>query len=285
MTLPAAPGLGFKSRHFDAIRASRPPVGFWEVHAENYMGAGGRPHAQLAALREGWPLSVHGVGLGIGGPGRLDTGHLGRLRALCDRHAPASVSEHLAWSSHEGAFLNDLLPLPYTAETLALVRDHVDEAQAALGRTILLENPATYVTFAQSTIPEAEFLAAVARATGCGLLLDVSNVVVSACNHGTDPLAYLDAFPLAAVGEIHLGGFAEEATPEGPLLVDDHGSAVAGPAWDLYAAVIARTGPLPTLIEWDNDVPDLGTLLAEAATAGAILDQHRAAEGRLARAS
>ena len=269
--LPAAPGLGFKAVHFDDVVAVRPPLGFFEVHAENYMGAGGRPHAQLTRLREDYAISLHGVGLSIGGPGPLDCDHLARLRALIDRYQAESFSEHLAWSSHGGAYLNDLLPLPYTAETLACVVDHVDRAQEALGRTILLENPSTYVLFEQSEMPETEFLAALAARTGCGLLLDVNNVFVSAANHQTDPRVYLHAFPLEAVGEIHLGGHAEEALPSGPLLIDAHGSPVADPVWTLCAEVLARTGPLPVLVEWDNDVPPFDVLMAEAARAAAML--------------
>jgi uncharacterized protein (UPF0276 family) len=280
--LPALPGVGFKPEHFAAIRASRPDLGFFEVHAENYMGEGGLPHAQLAALRADHALSLHGVGLSIGGPRPPDRAHLARLRALCDRYQPESFSEHLAWSSHDEGYLNDLLPLPYTEETLALVCDHVDAVQTALGRPMLLENPSTYVLFAQSTIPETEFLAAVAARTGCGLLLDINNVFVSCTNHRTDPLAWLDAFPLGAVGEIHLGGHAEEALPSGPLLIDAHGTPVADPVWALTAGVLARTGPLPVLIEWDNDVPEFAVLMAEARRAAALLD---AAEVRLARAS
>ncbi len=280
--LPPLPGVGFKPAHFPAIRADATGIGFFEVHAENYMGAGGLPHVQLAALHADRPLSIHGVGLSIGGPRGLDPDHLRRLRTLCDRHAPESFSEHLAWSSHGADFLNDLLPLPYTDETLSLVCDHVDQVQDALGRRILLENPATYLTFAQSTIPETSFLTEIARRTGCGLLLDVNNVFVSCTNHGQDPRAWLADLPLGLVGEIHLAGHATETLPSGPLLIDSHGTPVAEPVWTLYAQVIARTGPLPTLVEWDNDVPDWPVLQAEAARAGAIL----AAGGhRLARAS
>ena len=281
-SLPPAPGLGFKPEHFETIRDLRPDLGFFEVHAENYMGAGGPAHRQLAALRADYALSLHGVGLSIGGA-RLDRDHLARLRALIDRYHPESFSEHLAWSSHGTDYLNDLLPLPYTPETLTLVCDHVDEAQEALGCRLLLENPSTYVLFAQSTIPEPEFLAEIARRTGCGLLLDVNNVFVSCTNHRMDPRAYLASFPLAAVGEIHLGGHAEEALPSGPLLIDAHGSPVADPVWALFAEVIARTGPLPSLIEWDNDVPPFRDLLAEARRAAAVLRQDR--EVRLACAS
>lgn len=271
--LPKSVGVGFKPDHFAAIRQDSGPVGFMEVHAENYMGAGGLPHAQLSALRADFALSVHGVGLSIGGPGRLDADHLGRLKNLCARYVPESFSEHLAWSSHGSEYLNDLLPLPYTEETLVLVCDHVDEVQTVLGRRMLLENPSTYVLFEQSTIPEVEFLRTVATRTGCGLLLDVNNVFVSCTNHRIDPRAWLAAFPLDQVGEIHLGGHAEEELPSGPLLIDAHGTPVADPVWALFAEVIAKAGPIPTLVEWDNDVPEWPVLLAEAARAQGILDR------------
>ena len=280
--LPPLPGLGFKPDHFAAIRADSTGVGFFEVHAENYLGAGGLPHAQLAALRADHPLSIHGVGLSIGGSAGLDAHHLDRVRRLCDRYEPESFSEHLAWSSHGAEYLNDLLPLPYTEETLALVCTHVDQVQSTLGRRMLLENPATYLRFAQSTIPETEFLAEIARRTGCGLLLDVNNVFVSCTNHGTDPRQWLAAFPLHLAGEIHLGGHDAEDLPSGPLLIDSHGAPVADPVWALYAEVIAMAGPLPTLVEWDNDLPAWPVLAAEAARAGAIL---AAGGSRLARAS
>lgn len=280
--LPRKAGVGFKPEHFAAIRDEGPTMGFFEVHAENYMGAGGLPHAQLTALRADHALSLHGVGLSIGGPGRLNPDHLARLRALCDRYSPESFSEHLAWSSHGTQYLNDLLPLPYTPETLALVSDHVDEVQGFLGRRMLLENPSTYILFAQSTIPETEFLREVARRTGCGLLLDVNNVFVSCTNHRTDPRAWLADFPMKLAGEVHLGGHAREDLPSGPLLIDAHGAPVADPVWTLYAEVIGRAGALPTLVEWDNDVPEWAVLKAEATRAQAILDQGGAA---LARAS
>jgi uncharacterized protein len=272
-TLPNSVGVGFKPDHFAALRADAGPVGFLEVHAENYMGAGGLPHAQLTALRSDFALSLHGVGLSIGGPGRLDADHLARLKALCQRYEPESFSEHLAWSSHGTDYLNDLLPLPYTPETLALVCDHVDAVQSALGRRMLLENPSTYVLFEQSTIPEVDFLRDVATRTGCGLLLDVNNVFVSCTNHRLDPRAWLAAFPLDLVGEINLGGHAEEELPSGPLLIDAHGTPVADPVWALYAEVIARAGRIPTLVEWDNDLPEWPVLRAEAARAQSILDQ------------
>jgi len=270
--LPKAAGVGFKPEHFAAIREDDPPMGFFEVHAENYMGAGGLPHAQLAALRADHAISLHGVGLSIGGPGRLNPDHLARLKHLCDRYQPESFSEHLAWSSHGTEYLNDLLPLPYTPETLALVCDHVDEVQASLGQRMQLENPSTYVLFEQSVIPEVAFLHEVARRTGCGLLLDVNNVFVSCTNHRIDPCVWLADFPLDLVGEIHLGGHAEEELLSGPLLIDAHGTPVADPVWALYAEVIARAGALPTLVEWDNDVPEWAVLRAEATRAQAILD-------------
>lgn len=269
--LPPRAGLGFKPEHFAAIRRDPRPPAFFEVHAENYMGAGGLPHAQLTALRADHAISIHGVGLSIGGAGPLDDAHLARLRALCDRYQPEGFSEHLAWSSHGAEYLNDLLPLPYTEETLSTVCDHVDQVQDRLGRRMLLENPATCLLFDASTIPEAEFLAAVAQRSGCGLLLDVNNVFVSCTNHRTDPRAFLAAFPLQAVGEIHLGGHAAEDLESGPLLIDSHGAAVADPVWSLFAEVVARTGPRPTLVEWDNDLPDWPTLAAEAARADAVL--------------
>ena len=271
-TLPARAGVGFKPMHFRDILAAAQPIGFFEVHAENYMGAGGPPHAQLRALRESYALSLHGVGLSIGSMHSLDREHLARLKALCDRYEPQSFSEHLAWSSHGGVYFNDLLPLPYTRQTLMRVVEHIDDVQTTLGRSMLLENPSTYLHLAESTIPEVEFLAEVSRRTGCGLLLDINNVFVSAKNHGTQPLSYLDAFPLDRVREIHLGGHNEESDDAGTsLLIDSHGSPVAGAVWTLYAHVIACLGPVATLIEWDNDVPDWPTLRAEAIAAEDIL--------------
>jgi uncharacterized protein (UPF0276 family) len=274
--LPLSAGASFKPEHFAAISAAPQPLGFFEVHAENYMGAGGVPHAQLGFLRENYALSLHGVGLNIGSTEPLDRAHLARLKRLCDRYQPECFSEHLAWSSHAGIFFNDLLPLPYTEANLISVIDHVDEAQSTLGRRLLLENPATYVRFQQSTIPETEFLAAIARATGCGLLLDVNNVFVAARNHATSASAYLEAFPLDLVGEIHLAGHFETMDGHGsPLCIDAHGSPVVEDVFALFDSVIARAGPLPTLIEWDNDVPDWAVLLAEALAAQARLDRAR----------
>lgn len=262
--LPVAAGVGFKPEHFEDLQEESDRIGFLEIHAENYMGAGGIPHAQLEALRDRYALSVHGVGLSIGGAGPLDADHLNRLAILCDRYQPESFSEHLAWSSHGTAFLDDLLPLPYTDETLRIVSEHIETVQHRLGRQMLLENPSTYVGFAASTWSETDFLAEIVRRTGCGLLLDVNNVFVSATNHRTDARTYLAAFPVAAVREIHLGGHDVEDLPTGPLLIDAHGSPVADPVWTLYADLIARSGPLPSLIERDNDIPVFSELAEEA---------------------
>lgn len=271
--LPDAPGVGYKPQHFSEMTDDPGSVSWLEIHAENYMGQGGRPIAQLRHLAERFPFSVHGVGLSIGGEGRLDGEHLARLRHLCAWLNPASFSEHLAWSTHDSAFLNDLLPLPYTKTTLARVCDHIDEAQNAVGRRMLLENPSSYLAFTESTMSETQFLLEVARRTGCGLLLDVNNVFVSATNLGTDPVAYIKAFPLDLVGEIHLGGHDEDRDDHGaPLLIDSHGREVADPVWSLYEYTIRKAGRRPTLIEWDNDVPDWQVLAAEAARARRVLE-------------
>jgi uncharacterized protein (UPF0276 family) len=268
----ASVGVGFKPEHAEAVFGADHALGFFEVHAENYMGAGGPPHRMLAALRAGWPLSLHGVALSIGGAGPLDREHLARLKRLIDRYQPALFSEHLAWSTHDGVYLNDLLPVPYNEETLARASDHVDEVQETLGRRMLLENPSTYLAFDTSTMSEVEFLRAVVKRTGCGLLLDVNNVYVSAVNHGTEPMAYLDAFPMEHVGEIHLGGHFEDRDDlDAPLLIDAHGTPVAEVVWHLYARTLARIGPVPTLIEWDNDVPAFPVLAAEAARAHELM--------------
>jgi uncharacterized protein len=270
--LPARVGVSFKPAHFRDIMAAPQPVGFFEVHAENYMGAGGPPHAQLGALRERYALSIHGVGLSIGSMQPLDRDHLARLKVLCDRYQPESFSEHLAWSSHDGVYFNDLLPLPYTANTLARLVEHIDDVQTALGRTMLLENPSSYVRLVESTIPEVEFLAEISKRTGCGLLLDVNNIFVSAKNSGVAALSYLDSFPLDRVKEIHLGGHHEQTDDAGAaILIDDHGSPVADGVWNYYEHVITRAGPIATLIEWDNDIPDWPTLRNEALVAERIL--------------
>ena len=266
--LPARAGVGLKPAHFKDILEGRPDIGFFEVHAENYMVAGGPFHHNLSQIRERYPLSIHGVALSIGAEAPLDKKHLQALAVLLDRYQPQSFSEHLAWSTHGDTFLNDLLPVPYTAATLQRVCAHIDQTQSTLKRRLLLENPATYVEFATSTFDEASFLSEVVHRTGCGLLLDVNNVYVSSVNHRRDAQTTIRALPLAQVGEIHLAGFAEQIDGNGDaLLIDSHGSPVAQAVWDLYAFTLGLTGPLPTLIERDNDLPPWPVLLAEAGLA------------------
>jgi uncharacterized protein (UPF0276 family) len=262
-------GTSFKHEHQAAILADGVEDGqFFEVHAENYMGAGGPPHRAIAAIRDAYPVSVHGVCMSIGANEPLDSTHLARFRELVARYEPALVSEHLAWSTHAGTFYNDLLPLPYNAQTLARVCEHIDEVQEAIRRPLLLENPSTYVAFDSSTISETDFLAEIVRRTGCGLLLDINNVFVSATNHGYSARAYLERFPLASVGEIHLAGHTEQRDDEDePLLIDSHDCAVADPVWALYEDVIARIGPTPTLIEWDSSLPAWPVLRSQARAA------------------
>ena len=277
MQLPARAGVGLKPEHFRAVLASRPAIGFFEVHAENYMVDGGPFHHFLTRIREHYALSLHGVGLSIGGTAPLDEAHLERLAVLVDRYEPASFSEHLAWSSHGEVFLNDLLPVPYDRATLARVCEHVDRVQQRLRRRILLENPSTYVEFEASTMSETQFLREVLARTGCGLLLDVNNAYVSCTNHGRDARAYLDALPLDAVAEIHLAGFARDADADGaPLLIDSHGTPVDAAVWQLYAETIGRAGALPTLLERDHDLPALPVLLAEAQRADDLIAATRA---------
>lgn len=270
--LPLSPGVGYKPQHFTELRADPGPVRWLEIHAENYMGNGGRPLAQLRALMEQFSLSVHGVGLSIGGEAPLDRDHLSRLKHLVEWTNPASFSEHLAWSTHDGAFLNDLLPLPYTTNTMTRVADHIDEVQSTLGRKMLLENPSSYLAFDESTWSETDFLSELVRRTGCGLLLDVNNVFISATNLQVSAQAYIDAFPLDAVGEIHVGGHDNDTDDQGaPLLIDSHAKPVDDPVWALLEFTLAKSGTKPVLVEWDNDVPDWPTLRAEAGRASAAL--------------
>ena len=278
-TIPHRAGVGFKLAHADAILADPARIGFVEIHAENFMGDGGPPHRALGAVRDVLPVSLHGVGLSIGGEGPLDRAHLMRLKRVAERYAPGLVSEHLAWSTHEGAYFNDLLPVPYTEATLARVARHVAEVQETLGRTMLLENPSSYVAFEASTMDEATFVRRIVEATGCGLILDVANVVVSATNLGLDAGDYLDAFPIDSVGEIHLAGHAADVDAAGaPLLIDTHDRAVPPAVWSLYRAAIARLGrAVPTLVEWDGDVPGFSVLAAEAAKADAVMAEALAA--------
>ncbi|MGF1629057.1 MAG: DUF692 domain-containing protein [Kiloniellaceae bacterium] len=270
--IPERAGVGLKAQHYEEILGARPDVGWFEVHAENYMGAGGPPHHYLEAIRRDYPLSLHGVGLSIGGERPLDEAHLARLKALAERYEPGLVSEHLAWSSHNEVFFNDLLPLPYTPEAVARVSEHVDRLQEVLRRRVLLENPSTYVAFEASELSEIDFLQAVSLRTGCHLLLDVNNIVVSATNQNFSAEAYIDAFPMEVVQEIHLAGHARDRDDAGALLlIDAHDRKVDDKVWTLYARAIARGGVRPTLIEWDNAVPAWETLFAEARTAERLM--------------
>jgi uncharacterized protein (UPF0276 family) len=272
MPMTGAVGVGLKSEHAEDIFAGSPKVDFFEIHPENYMGAGGPPHHFLHRIRSDYPVSIHGVGLSIGGAAPLDREHLRRLKRLVDVYRPTLFSEHLAWSTHDGVFLNDLLPLPYNDISLAHVCFHVDEVQDAIGMRMLLENPSTYVAFAASTMSETEFLRTVARRTGCGLLLDVNNVHVSAVNHGFDAPTYIETFPIEFVGQFHLAGFAEDRDSAGArLLIDDHGRPVSETVWDLYQRALARPCLAPTLIEWDNNIPPFAALAAEVDRARALL--------------
>lgn len=263
-------GIGLRAPHAAAIESAPPPVGWLEAHPENYM-TDGPARAELRRIRAHRPVALHGVGLSLGGARPLDREHLRRFRDLIDEVEPCLVSEHLAWCG-DGGYLNDLLPLPYTDEALDVVCDHVAQAQDAIRRRILIENPSTYLRFVGSMIPEPEFLSALARRTGCGLLCDVNNIHVSANNLGFDPAAYLDALPRAAIGEIHLAGHAVEDIAGAPFLIDTHGDHVATPVWRLYEHALALFGPVATLIEWDNHLPALDVLVAEAHRAEAILE-------------
>ena len=261
-------GIGLRAPHVAEVRATRPRVGWFEVHSENYFVDGGPALASLAAIRADYPLSLHGVGLSLGSTDPLDHGHLARLARLIARVEPALVSEHLCWSGVGGRHFNDLLPLPYTDEALAHVCARIDEVQAYLGRALVVENVSSYYAFPEATIPEWEFVAAVAARTGCRLLVDVNNIHVNARNHGIDPMAFLDAMPRAAVAEIHLAGHDDR----GPIVIDTHGAPVAPEVWTLYRAALARFGRVPTLMEWDTDIPEFAVLAGEAATAQAILE-------------
>ena len=266
--LPVSAGISLRFPHVARVRAEQPAIGWLEVHSENYFVDGGPAIAALDAIRRDYPISLHGVGLSLGSADALDAGHLARLKRLIARTDPAVVSEHLCWSHVDGRHLNDLLPLPFTDEALALVCERVDAVQSALGRTLLVENVSAYVRFDDDAMNEWDFVAAVARRTGCKLLFDVNNIYVNAVNHGFDANDFLAAIPGDAVAEIHLAGF----DASGPCLIDTHGARVAPPVWALYRTAIAHFGPKPTLIEWDTDIPPLEVLLDEAAQAQTILE-------------
>ena len=275
-SIPARAGIGLRAEHYDAVLEDRPPVGWLEVHSENYFGAGGKPLDYLERIRARYPLSLHGVGLSIGSTDPLDRQHLAKLKELIRRFEPALVSEHLSWSSVGGRYFNDLLPLPYTEEALDHMIARVAQVQDALGRQILIENPSSYLQYVESAIPEWEFLVELAERTGCGVLLDVNNIYVSACNHGFDATAYLQAVPRYVVREIHLAGFTVNRVDDGEILIDTHNQPVWPPVWALYRQAVQRFGRIPTLIEWDTDLPELTVLVDEAYRADAILEETHA---------
>jgi uncharacterized protein (UPF0276 family) len=270
--IPARAGIGLRGVHHEAVIATRPSVGYFEAHAENYMGGGAPLHA-LMTVRRDWPVSLHGVGLSLGSADGLDPVHLERLNDLARRVEPCLVSEHLAWSVAGGVYLNDLLPLPYTEESLAVVARNIDRLQTRLKRRVLIENPSTYLRYTLSTMDEAAFLAALAERTGCGLLCDVNNLYVNAVNHGSDPLAALDSLPAEAVAEIHLAGHCVNDADGVAICIDDHGSAVAPPVWRLYDEAVRRCPAAAALVEWDSNIPALDILVGEAHEA----DRRRAA--------
>ena len=270
--IPPRVGVGLRAPHYREVMSTQPKVGWFEVHSENYFGAGGQPLYFLEQIRSHYPLSLHGVGMSLGSADALNRTHLKKLKSLIQRFEPGLVSEHLCWGSVAGRYLNDLLPLPYTDEALAHVSDRIGEAQDYLGRRILIENVSSYLQFAHTAIPEWEFLAAVSARSGCGILLDVNNIYVNAVNHGFDALRYLNALPADAVEEIHLAGFDSNGT----CLIDTHGKPVTDEVWALYGEALARFGCKPTLIEWDIDIPPLATLLNEAAKAERRLEQAHA---------
>lgn len=272
-TIPALPGIGLRFQHHDAVITQRPRVAWFEVHSENYMG-GGAAIRDLEAIRRDYPVSLHGVGLSLGGAEGLDAEHLGRLVRLVERIEPGLVSEHLSWSVSEGHYLGDLLPLPLTEEALDVVCDNVHRFQEAVRRQILLENPSNYLQYRHSTISESEFLGVVVQRTGCGILCDVNNIFVNAVNHGWDAQAYLNALPPGAVKELHLAGHAVKSLSNGAVvLIDDHGSQVDAAVWELFDKAVQRFGPLPTLIEWDTNIPPLQALLEQANHAAIVLLQ------------
>lgn len=269
--IPAKAGIGLRFQHHQAVLDARPDVAWMEVHTENYMG-GGTSLRYLDAIRRDAPISLHGVGLSLGSAEGLDPAHLARIQAVAERIEPGLMSEHIAWSVIDGNYLADLLPLPMTEEALDVVCRHVDQIQSFLNRRILVENPSTYITFRHSTIPEWEFMATVAARTGCGILCDVNNIYVSSQNHGWDASTYLAGLPPAAIGEIHLAGHAVRQLADGKTLrIDDHGSSVIPEVWSLYREALALFGPVPTLIEWDNNIPPLDTLLEEARRAAGFI--------------
>lgn len=270
--IPAAAGIGLRAPHYLDVLETRPDIGWLEVHSENYFGDGGLPLYYLSKIRTDYPISLHGVGLSLGSTDPLNMRHLEKLTRLVDRIDPCAISDHLAWNSINGRYLNDLLPLPYTEESLRHVTQRVQQAQEYLGRQILIENISSYLEYNASTIPEWEFIVELAKRSGCGLLLDINNVFVAACNHGFDPLKYLNHIPAYLVEEIHLAGFTEKWLNDDVLLIDTHNQPVSFEVWALYGGTLGRFGAKPTLIEWDTDFPALDVLLGEAYKAQRFLE-------------
>jgi len=270
--IPARAGVGLRTPHYAEVMATRPAVPWFEVHSENFFADGGRPHEILETVRADYPLSFHGVGLSLGSTDPLNSWHLDKLKGLIDRYQPGLVSEHLCWCSVDQRYLNDLLPLPYTEEALRHVVSRIARVQDYLGRQILIENLSSYLQFTESSIPEWEFLRAVAQDSGCAILLDINNIYVNARNHGFDPVQYLSAIPVHSVKEMHLAGHSDE----GQYLIDTHNQPVCAAVWQLYTLAVNRFVPVPTLIEWDMDLPALDVLLAEAQRAQDILEMHHA---------
>ena len=274
--MPVHSGIGLRAPHVDRVLAEHPNIAWLETHSENLFAAGGPFHDAMDRIRADYPLSLHGVGLSLGSADRLDGAHLRRLRELVDAYQPELVSEHLCWGAIGDWHSNDLLPLPFTEEALRLVVSRIGEIQEALGRQILVENISTYLRFEGADYTEWDFVAETVNRSGCGLLCDVNNIYVNSVNHGFDPRAYLRALPAAAVREIHLAGFTRKDNLPVPLLIDSHSRRVSPDVWDLYAHAVDRFGPMPTLIEWDLDIPPLEVLLDEAAHAEEVIDAHRA---------
>jgi uncharacterized protein (UPF0276 family) len=271
-SLPLAAGIGLRSPHYQQIITEKPPVGWLEVHPENFFVEGGIALQVMEEVSRLYPMSFHGVGLSLGRSDALDINHLKKLKTLVDRYKPAMISEHVSWSAIDGVFINDLLPLPYTEESARVLIDHIKQTQDYLGRQILVENPSSYLDFTASNMPEWEFMNRIAEDSGCGILLDINNIYVMAANHGFDAMEYLNAINDQAVQEIHLAGHAEQEINGQTLLIDHHGTTVKDDVWALYAYFIKQYGAKPTLIEWDTDIPDLQVLLGEAAKAQVILE-------------
>lgn len=276
LAIPARAGIGLRAPHYGAVLDTQPDIGWVEVHSENYFGSGGPPLFYLEQVRNHYLLSLHGVGLSLGSTDELNHEHLRKLKALVRRFQPGLISEHLSWGSIDGLYLNDLLPLPFTEEALCHVATRVEQTQDYLGCPILVENVSSYLRYQHSTMPEWEFLLEVAARADCGILLDVNNIYVSAHNHGFDAKTYLEAVPPARVKEIHLAGFAVNRFQQGDLLIDNHGARIAAPVWELYRKAVERLGRIPTLIEWDTDLPPLSVLIEEAYHADAILETSHA---------